>query len=164
MLNPVELFVGLRYLRARRRTRFVSFITLISLLGIAIGVAALIVILSVMNGFEGELRGRLLSMSAHGSVAAADGTTEDWVELAEWIAREPGVSAAAPFVQIEGMIQSGRDLLGVVVHGVDPRYESALSGDQMNMVEGSLDVLQAGERSIILGRILAYSIGARIGD
>ena len=77
MLNPVELFVGLRYLRAKRRTRFVSFITLISLLGIALGVAALIVILSVMNGFEGELRSRLLSMSAHGTVAAADGAMQD---------------------------------------------------------------------------------------
>ncbi len=78
MLNPVELFVGLRYLRAKRRTRFVSFITLISLLGIALGVAALIVILSVMNGFEGELRNRLLSMSAHGTVSGSDGPILEW--------------------------------------------------------------------------------------
>ena len=85
MLNPVELFVGLRYLRAKRRTRFVSFITLISLIGIALGVAALIVILSVMNGFEGELRNRLLSMSAHGKVTAAEGTIADWPTLVdEW--------------------------------------------------------------------------------
>ena len=89
MLKPVELFVGLRYLRAKRRTRFVSFITLISLLGISLGVAALIVILSVMNGFEGELRNRLLSMSAHGSVAAADGSTEDWESLLEQVAASP---------------------------------------------------------------------------
>lgn len=164
MLNPVELFVGLRYLRAKRRTRFVSFITVISLLGIALGVAALIVILSVMNGFEGELRGRLLSMSAHGSIGAADGATEDWKPLAETVAAEPGVSAAAPFIQMEGMIQSGRDLVGVVVHGVEPHYESELAAGRINMVEGDLGVLQAGERSIILGRILAYNIGARIGD
>ena len=78
MINPHELFVGLRYLRAKRRTRFVSFITLISLLGIALGVAALIVILSVMNGFEGELRNRLLSMSAHGSITGTEGVTEGW--------------------------------------------------------------------------------------
>ena len=105
MLNPVELFVGLRYLRAKRRTRFVSFITVISLLGIALGVAALIVILSVMNGFEGELRNRLLSMSAHGSIGALDGRTEDWKPLADTVAAEPGVRAAAPFIQMEGMIQ-----------------------------------------------------------
>ena len=164
MLNPVELFVGLRYLRAKRRTRFVSFITLISLLGISLGVAALIVILSVMNGFEGELRSRLLSMSAHGSVAAADGITDNWPTLIDQISAEPGVKAAAPFVQMEGMIQSGRDLVAVLVHGVEPEYEQALSGDMINMVEGSLDVLQAGERSIILGRMLAYDLGARIGD
>ncbi|MEE8425674.1 MAG: ABC transporter permease, partial [Woeseiaceae bacterium] len=78
MISPVELFIGFRYLRAKRRTRFVSFITLISLLGIAVGVAALIVILSVMNGFESELRNRLLSMSAHGYVTGVDGVTNDW--------------------------------------------------------------------------------------
>lgn len=164
MINPVELFVGLRYLRAKRRTRFVSFITLISLLGIALGVAALIVILSVMNGFEGELRGRLLSMSAHGYVTGPDRVTRDWRELVADVAAEPGVAAAAPFVQLEGMIQSGRELQAVLVHGVDPEYEVALSGDMMNLVEGSLDVLQADSRSIILGRLLALDLGVRIGD
>ena len=164
MLNPVELFIGLRYLRAKRRTRFVSFITLISLLGIALGVAALIVILSVMNGFEGELRTRLLSMSAHGSVSAVNGASENWRELTAMVEAEPGVSAAAPFTQMEGMIQSGRELFAVLVHGVNPEYEQRLSGDLINMVEGDLDVLQSGERSIILGRILAYDLGARLGD
>ncbi|NNC56426.1 MAG: lipoprotein-releasing ABC transporter permease subunit [Woeseiaceae bacterium] len=164
MINPVELFVGLRYLRAKRRTRFVSFITLISLIGIALGVAALIVILSVMNGFEGELRGRLLSMSAHGSVFGEKGVTRDWETLVEDVGSEPGVTAAAPFIQMEGMIQSGTELFAVLVHGVDPLYEQPLSGEMINMVEGNLDVLQAGGRSIILGRILAYDLGARIGD
>ena len=164
MLNPVELFVGLRYLRAKRRTRFVSFITLISLLGIALGVAALIVILSVMNGFEGELRSRLLSMSAHGTVAAADGAIVDWQPLVDEVTQEEGVAAAAPFVQVEGMIQAGRDLYGVMVHGVDPVYEESLSGAYINMVEGGLGSLYAGGRNIILGRILAYDLNARIGD
>jgi lipoprotein-releasing system permease protein len=164
MTNPVELFVGLRYLRAKRRTRFVSFITLISLLGIALGVAALIVILSVMNGFEGELRGRLLSMSAHGSVTAASGMTEDWRTLVDEVSAEPGVAAAAPIVQMEGMIQSGPELFAVLVHGVDPQYEKSLAGAMINMVEGDLDALQTGNRGIILGRILAYDLGARIGD
>ena len=164
MINPVELFVGLRYLRAKRRTRFVSFITLISLLGIALGVAALIVILSVMNGFEGELRSRLLSMSAHGFVTGSDGVTSDWRQLVEDIEAEEGVAAAAPIVELEGMIQSGRDLRAVIVHGVDPEYEVRLSGDVFNLVEGSLSNLQPGSRSIILGRVLAYDLGARVGD
>ncbi len=164
MLNPVELFIGLRYLRAKRRTRFVSFITLISLTGIAVGVAALIVILSVMNGFEGELRNRLLSMSAHGTVSSADGPVRDWRKLVEEVAAEPGVTAAAPFVPMEGMIQSGRDLHAVMVHGIDPSYEEALSAELINMVEGSLDALLPGQRGVILGRILAYDLNVRIGD
>ena len=109
MINPVELFVGLRYLRAKRRTRFVSFITLISLLGVALGVAALIVILSVMNGFEGELRTRLLSMAAHGQVAETDGSITEWRELAASVNDHPGVAAAAPFVAPEIVVpETGR--------------------------------------------------------
>ena len=164
MINPVELFVGLRYLRAKRRTRFVSFITLISLIGIALGVAALIVILSVMNGFEGELRSRLLSMSAHGFVTGRSGVTSDWRQLVTEVEAEEGVAAAAPIVELEGMIQSGRDLRAVIVHGVDPDYEDRLSGGVVNLVEGSLSSLQPGSRSIILGRVLAYDLGVRIGD
>ena len=164
MINPVELFVGLRYLRAKRRTRFVSFITLISLVGITLGVAALIVILSVMNGFEGELRGRLLSMTAHGYVTGTDRVTNDWRELREQVAGEPGVAAAAPLVELEGMIQSGRELEPVIVHGVDPRFEAAMSGDTINLIEGSLDNLQPGSRGIILGRLLAFDLGVRLGD
>ena len=164
MINPVELFVGLRYLRAKRRTRFVSFITLISLLGIALGVAALIVILSVMNGFEGELRGRLLSMSAHGFVTGPEGVTNDWRRLVDDVQAEEGVAAAAPVVELEGMIQAGRDLRAVIVHGVDPDYESRLSGGVMNIIEGDLGSLQDGSRSIILGRNLAFDLRVRIGD
>jgi lipoprotein-releasing system permease protein len=164
MINPVELFVGLRYLRAKRRTRFVSFITLISLLGIALGVAALIVILSVMNGFEGELRSRLLSMSAHGTVTGRDGVTDDWRALVDEVGNEPGVLAAAPLIQLEGMIQSGRDLKAVLLQGVDPQYETALSGSLVNMIQGNLDVLTQDSHSIILGRLLALDLGVRIGD
>ena len=164
MINPVELFVGLRYLRAKRRTRFVSFITLISLLGIALGVAALIVILSVMNGFEGELRSRLLSMSAHGFVTGSDGRTHGWRQLVTEVEADEGVAAAAPVVELEGMIQSGRELRAVVVNGVDPDDEERLSGDVFNLVEGSLSDLQPGSRGIILGRVLAYDLGVRVGD
>ena len=164
MINAVELFIGLRYLRAKRRTRFVSFITLISLLGIALGVAALIVILSVMNGFEGELRSRLLSMTAHGHVTGPERITQDWRQLVAEVSSEPGIAAAAPLVQMEGMIQSSRALQPVLVHGVDPDYEKTLSGSMMNLIEGDLDSLRAGSRSIILGRLLALELGVRIGD
>ena len=164
MINPVELFVGLRYLRAKRRTRFVSFITLISLIGIALGVAALIVILSVMNGFEGELRSRLLSMSAHGFVTGKSGVTSDWRQLVNDVEAEDGVAAAAPVVELEGMIQSGRDLRAVIVHGIDPDYEDRLSGGVINLVEGNLSSLRPESRGIILGRVLAYDLGVRIGD
>jgi len=164
MVNPVELFVGLRYLRAKRRTRFVSFITLISLAGVALGVAALIVILSVMNGFEAELRDRLLSMTAHGYVTGQDGTVADWQSLQTQVRDHPGVVAAAPYVQMEGMIRSGRLLKGVFVNGVLPEYEQAVSGHTINFLEGGLDVLQPGMKSIVLGRILALDLGVRIGD
>ena len=117
-----------------------------------------------MNGFEGELRSRLLSMSAHGQVSGAAGVVEDWRELVADVAREPGVAAAAPFVQMEGMAQSGRDLKAVLVHGVDPEYERALSGNQVNLLEGDLDALRPGDRSIILGRLLALDLGVRLGD
>lgn len=164
MINPVELFVGLRYLRAKRRTRFVSFITLISLAGVALGVAALIVILSVMNGFEGELRTRLLSMSAHGQVAAAEGMTSDWRKLADEVSGHPGVAAAAPLVELEGMIQSGRELRAVLAHGIDPMYELRLAETPINLLEGSLESLRPGSHNIILGRILAIELGLRVGD
>ena len=164
MINPVELFVGLRYLRAKRRTRFVSFITLISLLGVALGVAALIVILSVMNGFEGELRTRLLSMSAHGQIAATDGATGDWRELLNNVNDHPDVVAAAPLVQLEGMIRSGRELRAVMAHGIDPEFEQALAESPINLLEGRLDSLQPGSRNMILGRLLAIELGLRLGD
>jgi lipoprotein-releasing system permease protein len=164
MIKPVELFVGLRYLRARRRTRFVSFITLISLAGIALGVAALIVILSVMNGFEGELRDRLLSMTAHGTVSATNGSVTDWPALQREVLDAPAVVAASPYVQMEGMLRTGRSLKGVLVNGVLPQEEAAVSGATINFVEGNLDVLQPGMKSIVLGRLLALDLGARIGD
>jgi lipoprotein-releasing system permease protein len=164
MINPVELFVGFRYLRAKRRTRFVSFITLISLLGIAVGVAALIVILSVMNGFESELRNRLLSMSAHGHVTGPDGVTDNWRLLVDEVSAEPGIVAAAPLVQMEGMIRSGRKLQAVLVNGIDPEYEEHLSGPWINMLEGNLDALRPDSRAIILGRLLAMNLGVRLGD
>jgi lipoprotein-releasing system permease protein len=164
MINSPEWFIGLRYLRAKKRTRFVSFITLISLAGIALGVAALIVILSVMNGFEGELRDRLLSMTAHGYVTGTDGTLDDWPMVRDTALQQSGVVAAAPFVQLEGMIRTDRSLNAVLVHGVLPELEAGLAGASVNFIEGGFDVLTPGSRSIVLGRFLALELGVRLGD
>ena len=164
MIDPVELFLGLRYLRAKGRTRFVSFITAISLAGIALGVAALIVILSVMNGFEGELRDRLVSMTAHGQLSGPDSRVDDWRSLREEMLAEPGVAAAAPYIELEGMIRSGGTLQAVFVSGVMPELEQDVSGTTIQFVEGNLDVLAPGIRSIVLGRILAMNLSIRIGD
>jgi len=164
MINAVELFIGLRYLRAKRRTRFVSFITLISLLGIALGVAALIVILSVMNGFEGELRDRLLSMTAHGYVSENDGTVSEWRDIQQRMEAEAGIVAAAPLIEMEGMVRTGRSLNAVMVHGVDPVAEKAISGKHVNFVAGNLDELVPDSRNIILGQYLALELGVKIDD
>ena len=164
MIDSVELFLGLRYLRAKGRTRFVSFITSISLAGIALGVAALIIILSVMNGFEGELRDRLVSMTAHGQVSGRDNSVEDWRTLREEIIAEPGIAAAAPYIGMEGMIRSGGTLNAVLISGVLPELESAVSGGTINFVEGDLGVLEAGMKNIVLGRLLAMELRIRIGD
>ncbi len=164
MIKAVELFVGLRYLRTKRKTRFVSFITLISLAGIALGVAALIVILSVMNGFEGELRDRLLSMTAHGYVTGTDGSLENWPEVQQEIEQDPGVVAAAPVIEMEGMIRTSRNLKAVLVNGVLPGKEQAMSGRTVNFLQGGLEVLQPDTHSIVLGRFLALDLGVRIGD
>lgn len=164
MINAVEFFIGLRYLRAKKRARFVSFISLISLLGIALGVAALIVILSVMNGFEGELRDRLLGMTAHGYVSEVDGTVGEWREIQDRLEAEAGVVAAAPLIEMEGMVRTGRSLNAVMVHGVDPVAEKAVSGKRVNFVAGNLDELSPDSRNIILGQYLALELGVKIDD
>jgi len=164
MRNPVEWFIGLRYLRARRRTRFVSFITFISMAGIALGVAALIVILSVMNGFEGELRTRLLSMTAHGYVAPGEGGIDDWAGLRERMLAVEGVTAAAPVVSLEGMARTGNQLLPVAIDGIDPGAETGILGRGIEFESGGLDALEPGGRGILLGRLLAWDLNVRLGD
>jgi len=164
MFHPLECFIGLRYVRARARRGFVSFISLASLLGIGLGVAALIVILSVMNGFESELRLRLLSMTAHASVAEPEGGILDWQALKAQVIREPGVAGASPFVALEGMLGSGSNLSPAIVRGILPAEEAAVSGLNRFLRVGSLEDLQPDARRIILGRILALNLGVGIGD
>jgi len=164
MFYPLEAFVGFRYLRARRRSHFVSFISFASSLGIALGVAALIVVLSVMNGFEGELRGRLLSMTSHATVSSSAGRLVSWSELAERAMHSPGVEGAAPFVALDSMLSHGRDLSAARLRGILPGREESVSSVGQHMLLGSLAELQPGSRNIVLGRVLAMVLGARVGD
>lgn len=165
MFRPLECFIGLRYVRARTQRGLVSFISLASLSGIGLGVAALIVILSVMNGFESELRARLLSIGAHASLSAPSEGLPDWSALATRVAAQPGVDATAPFTQIEGMLASSNSILRpVVVRGIVPAEEAAVSQLEGLLTVGSIGDLQPGVQRIILGRFLASALGVGVGD
>ncbi len=162
MIRPVAAFVALRYLREHRENHFASFVTVASVLGIGLGVAALIVVLSVMNGFERELRDRLLSMVGHATVSVAPG--DDWRAMAGDLDQWAGVVAAAPFIELEGMLSTGRSLAGVSLVGIEPASEERLSGISEVMLEGGLDSLKPGSRSMLLGRALALRLGLHVGD
>ena len=143
MFQPLEWFVGLRYLRSRRRRGVVSFMSAASLLGIALGVAALIIILSVMNGLETETRTRLLSVNAHATIAANAGIA-DWREWQARLAGTPGVTGVAPYVNIEGMLAAGANLKPAVVRGIEPDAERHVSEIEHELVIGSLAELTPG--------------------
>lgn len=164
MLSPVEFMIALRYLRARQSTRFASFISIASLLGVAIGVAALITILSVMNGFEAELRSRLLGVQSHASIAAADGTLDDWQQLRERIADFDDVLSVRPAVSAEGMASVEGRLIPLLAEGLDPQLEREGSEIADAMVTGSLDALAPGSRRMVVGALLALDLGVRSGD
>lgn len=165
MYKPLELFVGLRYIRAKRRNQFISFISLTSILGIILGVTALITVLSVMNGFVTELRDRILSMASHVVVSGFDGELQHWHSLAKKIEQhEPRVIGVAPFVQGEGMLTAGQQVKGVLVRGVIPEEENKVSEVGKKMIAGQFSDLTAGNYNIILGKGLARSLGVMIGD
>ena len=164
MFRPLECFIGLRYVQASAQRGFVSFISMASMLGIGLGVAALIVILSVMNGFETELRTRLLSMTAHASVSHKGVGIEDWFSLRVEMLEKKGVVGASPFVNLEGMLSSGTNLSPAIVRGILPLEEAAVSQLERLFRIGSLNDLQANSKRIVLGRILALNLGVGVGD
>ncbi|MGD8594704.1 MAG: lipoprotein-releasing ABC transporter permease subunit [Gammaproteobacteria bacterium] len=165
MFKPLELFVGLRYIRAKRRNQFISFISLTSIMGIILGVTALITVLSVMNGFVTELRERILSMASHVVVSGFDGELQDWRSVAEKIQNhEPRVIGLAPFIQGEGMLTAGQQVKGVLVRGVIPEEEMKVSDVHKKMLAGELSDLKAGNYNIILGKGLARNLGVMVGD
>jgi lipoprotein-releasing system permease protein len=164
MFRPYELYVGLRYTRAKRRNHFISFISLISMLGIALGVTALITVLSVMNGFEQELRARILGMAAHAQIMGYGEGVADWQAIARIAAENPEVIGAAPYVQAETMLTQGNQVSGAVLRGILPEAEPEVSDVGEHMQRGTLTDLQAGKYNIILGSELALLLGAQVGD
>ena len=159
-----ELLVGLRYTRAKRRNHFISFISLTSMAGIALGVAALIVVLSVMNGFQTELRARILGVASHVQISGARNKLDDWQAVAKVASEHPRVRAAAPFVNAQGMLSAGQAVRGAVVRGVLPAQEDSVAEIGRHMRAGRLDALKPGEFGMVLGTDLARTLGALPGD
>ena len=164
MFQPVPVFVGLRYSLAREHSFFVSFITWVSLLGVALGVAILIVVLSVMNGLGTELRDRLLSMSAHASLNAGGAPISDWRRVIEELKGAPGLMGAAPFLDTDAMLSRQPATSGAIVRGIEPDMEPQVSTIEESMREGKLSDLEPGKNRIVLGRMLAYQLEVGVGD
>jgi len=164
MFQPKELFIGLRYIRAKRKSHFVSFIAFISIAGVALGVFALIVVLSVMNGFGNELRDRTLSMTSHATISGYDGYVRDWSAVLEKAEQNKEVVAAAPYIRKEVMLSNGRRVSGSLIRGIQPEMESKVSLVESKMISGTLFDLKAGEYGIVLGRELANSLGVFEGE
>ena len=159
-----ELMVGLRYTRARRRNRFIGVNSAVSMIGIAVGVWALIVVLSVMNGFQKEVRTRILGVVSHLQIVADSNRLDDWQAVAQIAAQHPRVVASAPFVQAQAMLSNGQGMRGAAVRGILPAEEEKVADLARHMRAGSLDELRAGEFGVVLGIDLARALGVTRGD
>lgn len=164
MFKPLIFYIGLRYTRAKRRTQFISFITLTSVFGIALGVTALITVLSVMNGFEAELRERILGMTSHATVTGLYGELEDWRRADAKLDGQAHVEGAAPFISGQVMINADRRVSGTMLNGILPEYENKVSKVGANMLSGHLEALTSGGYNIILGTELANYLDVVVGD
>jgi lipoprotein-releasing system permease protein len=163
MAAPYEWLIGTRYLRSTHRRGFVSFVALVSVVGLALGVATLIVVLSVMNGFEREIRGRILSVTAHATLMGLDGNLPDWQSFQSKVVREPGVIAAVPYIEEQAMLANGAHIDGATVRGVLPEEEKTATGLAQRVIDGNFADLRAGEYNIILGSALAKDLNAKVG-
>ena len=164
MFRPIELFVGLRYTRAKRRNHFISFVALTSVLGMALGATVLITVMSIMNGFVRDVRDHILSMTAHAQIVSAEGGLANWRGLEQIARRNPQVAGAAPYVEGQGMLNFGSQVTGVQIMGVDPKVEPQVSMIDKKMVLGKLDALTPGSFGIVLGQELAKKLGVAPGD
>ena len=163
MIRPLEVFIGLRYTRARKRSHFISFISLISILGITLGITALITTLSVMNGFGKELRGRILGVISHVTITETNGTLRDWQSVASRI-KNPQVTGRAPYITGQGMIARGKGVSGVMVRGVIPAEEKQVSEFSNHMILGNLESLKPGEFGMVIGSTLAWKLDLSLGS
>ncbi len=163
LFQPLSFAIGLRYLRAKRRNGFISFISMASILGILIGVMALITTISVMNGFQEELRARILGMVSHATIDGLDGPLQDWPHAVAVAKQDSRVLGAAPYIQAEALLQARRRQ-GALIRGVLPEREVEVSDLGAKMKEGELKALTPGGWNIVLGRELATQLGARVGD
>ncbi len=163
MMKPLSAFIGLRYLKAKRQNHFISFISLISMLGIALGVTTLITVISVMNGFEKELRARILGAISHATIQPLDKQMDHWPELIKDMNARDDVVAAAPYIEVGAWLQSNGSS-AALVRGVEPSYEATVSDVATSMVQGSLDDLHAGDYGIVLGVGLAVHLRVGVGD
>ena len=163
MLDRLPFLVGLRYVRAKRRNHFISFISLTSMLGLMLGVAVLILVLSVMNGFDHELRTRILGMVPHTKIESTEGLVE-WEALADRLTQRERVIGAAPYVEQQGMFSAGGRNQGAMVNGIDPDWEDQVSIIGQHMRQGSLNDLVPGEWNVVLGSMLARQLGVGVGD
>ena len=163
LMRHLPFWIGLRYLAAKRRNHFISFISASSMVGMTLGVAVLILVLSVMNGFDRELRERILGMVPHG-VLYERGGIQDWPALAQQVEKFPSVVAAAPLITLQGMMGHSGRVQGVMVSGIDPVAEARVSILPAHITEGSLDNLQAGEFGVLLGELLARQLNVATGD
>ena len=164
MFGPFEAFIGLRYVRAKRRNHFISFISLSSMVGVALGVMALITVLSVMNGFEKELTSRILGMASHASVISRDKSLDDWQSVASVLKQNPSIIGVAPYIQAEGMLVYGGNVSGTVITGILPEEEPKVSEVADKMVDGNFNDLVPGNFDIIIGTELGKSLGVSVGD
>ena len=160
---PYEWLIGTRYLRATQGRGFVSFISMICIAGLMLGVAVLIVVLSVMNGFEQELRSRILTVTSHATLMGLDGPLPDWRGARDAALKQPGVQAAAPYIEAQAMFASGPRLTGAQLRGVDPVEEARTVGLGRQLLQGRLDSLQPGRYRVILGEALAQELGVQVG-
>jgi lipoprotein-releasing system permease protein len=161
---PYEWLIGTRYLRSTHRRGFVSFVALMSVLGLMLGVATLIVVLSVMNGFERELRNRMLSVTSHATLTGLDETLPDWHLVQQAAARQPGVQAAVPYIEAQAMLSHGTKIAAASLRGVIPEEERKATGIARNLKSGRIEDLVPGRYRIILGSALAHEINAGVGD
>lgn len=164
MLRPYELAIALRYVRSRNKNRFISFISVISMAGIALAVAVLIMVLSVMNGFESEVRNRILQIVAHASITGLDGRISDWQSLAAVAGQDPDVRSVARFVDGQAMLVGPAEIRGVQLRGIDPASELRTSALGSLMVDGSVEALEPGTFGMVIGRTLAEQLGVGVGD